>query len=189
MDILRRRVTPRLGRGSSRVTPRLVEVHGSRHGWDAEVRSRLASARRCQVCPNGADQCGWTCKPCDGVVTKGIPCTRDENCPKCKGKFGCGHVYGPTTEPAADADGKLRCTFAAWAFRGDESRRRRGCDVDIPWRRVAAAPRPRRGSSAETGARLRYEPRVHGAAARQGEEEGRPAPERHAAHRVFWMFW
>jgi len=67
----------------------------------------------CQVCPNGADQCGWTCKPCDGVVTKGIPCTRDENCPKCKGKFGCGHVYGPTTEPAADADGKLRCTNPA----------------------------------------------------------------------------
>ena len=30
-------------------------------------------------------------------------------------------------------------------FRGDESRRRRGCDVDSPWRRVAATPRPRRG--------------------------------------------
>ena len=31
-----------------------------------------------------------------------------------------------------------------------ESRRRRGCDVDIPWRRAAATPRPRRGYSAET---------------------------------------
>ena len=31
----------------------------------------------------------------------------------------------------------------------DGSRRRRGCDVDIPWRRVA--PRPRRGRSVETG--------------------------------------
>ena len=28
--------------------------------------------------------------------------------------------------------------------------------MDIPWRRVAAAPRPRCGYSAETGARLRY---------------------------------
>ena len=33
--------------------------------------------------------------------------------------------------------------------RGDESRRRRGRDVAIPWRRVAAAPRPRRGYSVE----------------------------------------
>ena len=24
-----------------------------------------------------------------------------------------------------------------WIFHGDESRRRRGCDVDIPWRQVA----------------------------------------------------
>ena len=30
------------------------------------------------------------------------------------------------------------------------SRRRRGCDVDISWRRVAAAPRRRRGCSVET---------------------------------------
>ena len=29
---------------------------------------------------------------------------------------------------------------ATWIFRGDESRRRRGHDVEIPWRRVAAAP-------------------------------------------------
>ena len=39
-------------------------------------------------------------------------------------------------------------------FRGDESRRRRGYDVDIPWRRVAAAPRLRRGYSVETTPRL-----------------------------------
>ena len=38
---------------------------------------------------------------------------------------------------------------ATWIFRG-ESRRRCGCDVDIPWRQVAAASRPRRGCSAET---------------------------------------
>ena len=49
---------------------------------------------------------------------------------------------------------------ATWMFRGsesrrrifggDESRRRRRRDVDSPWRRVAAAPRPRRGCSVET---------------------------------------
>ena len=47
------------------------------------------------------------------------------------------------------------------------SRRRRGCDVDIPWRRVAATPRLRRVlgrrfrgddvCSVESGARLRYQ--------------------------------
>ena len=39
---------------------------------------------------------------------------------------------------------------ATWIFHGDESRRRRGRDVDIPWRRVAATPRPQRGYSVET---------------------------------------
>ena len=34
----------------------------------------------------------------------------------------------------------------------NESRRRRGRDVDIPWRRVAATPRPRRDFSVTTGA-------------------------------------
>ena len=34
---------------------------------------------------------------------------------------------------------------ATWIFRGDESRRRRGGDVDILWRRVAATPRRGRG--------------------------------------------
>ena len=38
-----------------------------------------------------------------------------------------------------------------WIFRGDGSRRRRGCDADIPWRRVAVTPRLRRGHSVETG--------------------------------------
>ena len=38
---------------------------------------------------------------------------------------------------------------ATWIFSGDESRQRRGRDADIPWRRVAATPRPRRGYSAE----------------------------------------
>ena len=35
-----------------------------------------------------------------GVLKTGEPCTRDENCDKCKGKYGCGRVYGPGTEPA-----------------------------------------------------------------------------------------
>ena len=39
----------------------------------------------------------------------------------------------------------------------DDSRRRHGCDVDIPRRRVAATPRLRRAYSVETGTRLRYE--------------------------------
>ena len=39
---------------------------------------------------------------------------------------------------------------ATWIFRGDGSRRRRGGDVDLPWRRIAATPRRRRGSSVET---------------------------------------
>ena len=44
---------------------------------------------------------------------------------------------------------------ATWTFRVDESRRR-GCDVDIPRRRVAATTRLRRGNLVETGGRLRY---------------------------------
>ena len=36
------------------------------------------------------------------------------------------------------------------------SQRRRGCNICIPWRRVAATPRPRRGHFVETGGRLRY---------------------------------
>jgi len=39
---------------------------------------------------------------------------------------------------------------AAWIFRGDGSRRRRGCHVDIPWGPIAAKPRLQRGHSAET---------------------------------------
>ena len=38
---------------------------------------------------------------------------------------------------------------ATWIFRGGNVRRRRGCDVDIPWRPRAAAPRRRRGYSVE----------------------------------------
>ena len=34
---------------------------------------------------------------------------------------------------------------ATWIFRGDESRRRRGRDADILWRRVAVMPRVPRG--------------------------------------------
>ena len=42
-----------------------------------------------------------------------------------------------------------------WTVRGDESRRRRGCDVDGPWRRVAATPRLRRGDSVSAALRSR----------------------------------
>ena len=37
----------------------------------------------------------------------------------------------------ADAPSTKRGDAAAWIVRGDESRRRRGWDVDVPWRRVA----------------------------------------------------
>ena len=58
----------------------------------------------------------------------------------------------------ADIPPKSRgdAAVVAWIFRGEESRRRRGRDVDIPRRRVAATPRWWRGYSAETGARFRY---------------------------------
>ena len=42
--------------------------------------------------------------------------------------------------------GRGGAAAARWIFRGDKSRRRRGCDVDIPWR-VAAASRLRHGNS------------------------------------------
>ena len=45
----------------------------------------------------------------------------------------------------------------------DTSRRRRGRDVGIPWRRVATTPRRRRGHSVETNARLRYAWQAFGA--------------------------
>ena len=46
--------------------------------------------------------------------------------------------------------GRGDAAAATWKFRGDESRRRRGCDADILRRRVAATPWLRRGNSAET---------------------------------------
>ena len=46
-------------------------------------------------------------------------------------------------------DARQRRRLRRGSFRGDESRRRRGWDVAIPCRRVAAAPRPRRGYSVE----------------------------------------
>ena len=48
-------------------------------------------------------------------------------------------------------DGRVATNWSR-IFRGDESRRRRGRDVDIPWRRVAAAPRVPRGNSVENEA-------------------------------------
>ena len=35
----------------------------------------------CKRCPS-EERCGWSCKPCVGVLKTGEPCTRDENCPK-----------------------------------------------------------------------------------------------------------
>ena len=45
--------------------------------------------------------------------------------------------------------GRGGAAAATWKFRGDESRRRRGRDVNSS-RRPVAPPRPRRGNSAET---------------------------------------
>ena len=46
--------------------------------------------------------------------------------------------------------GRGAAAAATWIFRRKESRRRRGCDVDISRQRVAAPPRVRHGHSAET---------------------------------------
>ena len=64
-------------------------------------------------------------------------------------KPGRGGLYrgGPPAEAArGDAAG------ASWIFRGGETRRRRGCLVDVPRRRDAATPRPRRGYSVAAAA-------------------------------------
>ena len=42
--------------------------------------------------------------------------------------------------------------FSPRGYVSDASRRRRGCTVDIPWRRVAATPRLKHGRSVETSA-------------------------------------
>ena len=63
--------------------------------------------------------------------------------------------YGVVVEVARRADGARFACVAARTFRGDEPRRRRGRGADLPWRRAAATPRPRRGPSVEIGARLR----------------------------------
>ena len=57
--------------------------------------------------------------------------------------------------PRADMSPMNRGDAAAatWIVPGDQLWRRRGCDVDIPWRQVAATPRLRHGSSVETGTR------------------------------------
>ena len=41
--------------------------------------------------------------------------------------------------------GRGDAAAGTWMVRGDETRRRRGRDVDGPWRRDAATPRPGRG--------------------------------------------
>ena len=55
-------------------------------------------------------------------------------------------TFAARTCPQTSRDDAAAST---WTF--DESRRGRGCDVDIPWRRVATPPRPRREYSVETG--------------------------------------
>ena len=47
--------------------------------------------------------------------------------------------------------GRGAAAATTWIFRGHESRRRRGNDVNIPRTRVAAPPRLRRGYSADGG--------------------------------------
>ena len=65
------------------------------------------------------------------------------------------HVKWWSWKYQAKIDESLTARHKPACFRGvdicgDESRRRRGCDVDIPWRRVAVTPRLRRGYSLET---------------------------------------
>ena len=57
----------------------------------------------------------------------------------------CGRRAG--TELALETRGLGRgaAAGALWIVRGGASRHRRGCLVDIPWRRVAAPPRVPRG--------------------------------------------
>ena len=57
------------------------------------------------------------------------------------GDFGAASYRGP----CRDLFGRGDAAAATWIVRGDESRRRRGRDVDSPQSRVAATPRPRRG--------------------------------------------
>ena len=79
--------------------------------------------------------------------------------------------------------GRGDAAAATWIFRGYESRRR---DVDIPRVRVAATPRPLRGNSVETAARLRYQANNFVGAAEALYALG--APRNNVAVRVFMHF-
>lgn len=56
------------------------------------IEGAVPTSLTCAPC-DGADgnACGMLCKPCPGA--DGRPCTEDEDCPKCKGSFGCGKLY------------------------------------------------------------------------------------------------
>ena len=69
------------------------------------------------------------------------------------GKYNGGHVFARSRDVLdvwRNATPRSRYFRRAEGASEDGSRRRRGCHVDIPWRRVAATPRLRRGYSAET---------------------------------------
>ena len=83
-----------------------------------------------------------------------------------------------------------------WKFGGDESRRRRGHDVNIPWGRVAAPPRTREivGRSRERLKRRRVVPGprplrgVRRAVARRGRRAARrPSGIRHDGELARWF--
>ena len=59
-----------------------------------------------------------------------------------------GRRRGPTAAFSGFSPGDAAA--ATWTFRGDESRRRRGCHVGNPWRLVAATPRLPCGQSVAT---------------------------------------
>ena len=75
--------------------------------------------------------------------------------------------------------GAAAAAAATRIFRGDESRHRRGYHVDIPWRWVAAAPRPQRGQSVETARTAR-----RGRDAESSVETGRRYALRRGLYRV-----
>ena len=55
------------------------------------------------------------------------------------------HARRPRGNVHRGSSAETRVAAATWIVRGGESRRRRGCDADSPWGRVAATPRVPRG--------------------------------------------
>jgi len=70
---------------------------------------------------------------------------------KCRAMIGIVAGGGRTDKPMLKAGRAYHKYRPPRGYSSDESRRRRGCDMDSPWRRVAATPRLRFGSSAAVG--------------------------------------